>query len=279
MIIQLPETYTHQLSNGTAIEMVLIKAGRFIMGSEEKDAYDDGKPEHIVAITHDFYIAKYPVTQEVWTAVMGEENPNIAFNEAKRPVERVSWIDINEGNQEDNGKPSFLAALHQAFPITNKILKGFQFRLPTEAEWEYAAKGGHLSPQKDLHNKKAAALYTQYAGSAKLKEVGWFWQNSHNETKEVGQKLPNELDLFDMTGNVLEWCADWFDREFYQKCKDKSEVIENPCCEEGQFRVIRGGSWNLDPQGCRVSCRNGYHPSYRHSYVGFRLVFSFQLDG
>lgn len=122
--------------------------------------------------------------------------------------------------------------------------------MPTEAEWEYAAKGGHktaLSPEQEqsflkINQPKAAELYTTYAGSDQLKEVGWYGQNSHKETKAVGKRQPNELGLHDMSGNVFEWCEDWFDSDFYKKCKEQGVMPDPLNAEKAQYRVRRGGA-------------------------------------
>ena len=151
------------------------------MGSEDEEAYDDEKPVHEVVLS-DFYIGKFPVTQALWNAVL-KDYPSF-FNGDSRPVERVSWEDTQV----------FIKKLNE--------LTGRAYRLPTEAEWEYAARGGRQSKGY------------KYAGSNKLKEVGWYWENTHFETKAVGLKYPNELGIYDMSGNVREWCQDWFSNEY-----------------------------------------------------------------
>ena len=188
------ENLTIHIPDCPTIELVYVQGGTFTMGSDDSESSDREKPAHQVKLS-DFYIAKYPVTQEQWQAVTGK-NPS-HFQGKRRPVEEVSWHDTQE----------FLAKLKQ---ITEE-----KFRLPTEAEWEYAARGG---------------IYSQgykYAGSDRLKQVGWYDDNSDDQTHEVGQLLANELGLHDMSGNVWEWCQDWFDSNYYEECHQHG-VAENP---------------------------------------------------
>ncbi|MCR5454110.1 MAG: formylglycine-generating enzyme family protein [Bacteroidales bacterium] len=166
----------------------------------------------------DFYIGKYPVTQAQWQAVM-DSNPSY-FKGADNPVECVSWNNCQDFVKKLNSKT------------------GRKFRLPKEAEWEYAARGGNRTNN-----------YT-YSGSNNLDEVGWFSVNSDRKTHPVGQKKPNELGIYDMSGNVWEWCGD----------------------TSGSYRVVRGGSWIYGDSFCAVSCRSIYDPDNRYSYSGFRLV-------
>ncbi len=168
-----------------------------------------------------FYIGKYEVTQAQWKAVMGN-NPSY-FSGENNPVERVSWNDCQE----------FIKKLNQ--------LTGRTYRLPTEAEWEYAARGG-----------KARETY-EYAGSNNIGDVAWYGSNSQGGTHQVGTKKPNSLGIYDMSGNVCEWCQD---------CYDSS-------CSS---RVLRGGSWGHYAWGCRVANRGDFSPSTRYSVLGFRLV-------
>ncbi|HRI61523.1 MAG TPA: formylglycine-generating enzyme family protein [Saprospiraceae bacterium] len=236
------------LSKDISFEMIPIEGGTFRMGDEVGDLWDTCRPLHQVTVG-DFHIGKYPVTQALWKAVMGEENNPSFFIGDQRPVEQVSW---------DNA---------QVFLQKLNALTGRDYRLPTEAEWEFAARGG----KKGRGHK--------YAGSDKLKEVGWFDDNSHGETKPVGLKDPNELDIFDMSGNVWEWCEDWFGSDYYKKC-EKQGIVENPRGPEtGSARVYRGGGWFDDARSCRAARRNRWHPAYRYSAIGFRLALSLQSVG
>ena len=142
-----------------------------------------------------------------------------------------------------------------------------QYRLPAEAEWEFAARGG-------IHSEEYL-----YAGSDKLKQVGWYKENSNDETHEVGQKLSNELGLYDMSGNVFEWCHDWFSEKYYDECCKKG-LVENPQGPaSGVDRVFRGGSCFFSALYCRAASRDDLEPATRYSYIGFRLALSLQSDG
>ena len=226
--------------------LVEVKGGVFQMGSEDGDAYDWEKPVHPVKVS-DFWMGEYVVTQALWKAVMGEEHAPFYFQGDQRPVEQVSWKTIDE---------QFLPRLNE--------MTGENYRLPTEAEWEYAARGGiHQSPY-------------QYAGSNRLKEVGWYGENSHYETKPVGLKKPNILGLYDLSGNVREWCGDWYSMtKYYEECKEKG-VVENPAGFDcGDARVVRGGSWwVLAEWHSQVSYRFGHVSQNFSKDVSFRLVVS-----
>ena len=243
--------YTETALPNHPFRLHLAPGGTFLMGStdEDKDADADEKPAHPVELDP-FYIAEFPVTQDLWTAVMGE-NP-AGFPGERRPVENVSWNDITE---------RFLPALHKK---TQK-----PYRLPTETEWEYAARGGPYW----------AAENYRYAGSDDLGQVGWYAENSGKETHEVGLLLPNALGLYDMSGNVWEWCADWFSDEWYAESAARGTVKNPTGPEQGVTRVYRGGSCFDDAQACRAAYRYHSGPAYRNDYIGFRLVLSPQSVG
>ncbi len=226
------------VKNGISIDMVRVEAGTFTMGAtaEMKDPYDWEKPTHRVTLTNDYYIGKYEVTQALWQAVMGK-NPSEDKGD-NLPVEQVSWDDCQE----------FLSKLNR---ITGKT-----FRLPTEAEWEYAARGGNKSRGY------------QYSGSNNLSDVAWYWDNSGYETHAVGTKQPNELGIYDMSGNVEEWCQDW-SGEY-----SSSSQVNPTGANSGNCRAIRGCCWRHDARYCHSSYRSSSAPINRHDGLGLRLALS-----
>ena len=221
--------------NGKTItfKMIKVKAGTFQMGGTESDE----KPVHNVTISKDFYMGETEVTQGLWYAVMGKIPSNRNTGDSF-PVKNVNYKDCLE----------FLERL-------NKLVNQ-SFRLPTESEWEYAARGGH---------KMATPNYI-YAGSNTLGDVAWYSDNSGSETHEVKTKKANELGLYDMSGNVRELCADWYGSY-------NSDSQTNPIGPtSGSYRVFRGGSWNYDATNCRVASRGYDSPSNRYDNLGFRLA-------
>ena len=222
--------------NGVIFEMVYVEGGSFDMGAtyeQGSDAYDWEKPVHRVTLS-DYYIGRCEVTQELWEAVMGS-NPS-HFKGAQNPVESVSWNDCQE------------------FVIRLNSLTGMTFRLPTEAEWEYAARGGN----KSRHYK--------YSGSGNIGYVAWYYKNSGKKTHAVGTKTANELGIYDMSGNVCEWCSDWYGG--YSAGAQTNP--QGPA--SGSNRVLRGGSWDYYAGRCRVSHRYYYVPNFSNDYFGLRLV-------
>lgn len=226
------KTYT---ANGVSFTMVEVEGGTFTMGAtpeQGSDADSDEKPAHQVTLSS-FSIGQTEVTQELWQAVMGS-NPSY-FTEDQRPVDQVNW-----------------KACQKFIKKLNK-LTGQQFRLPTEAEWEYAARGGKHS------------MGYKYSGSNTIDDVAWYKDNSGNATHAVGTKFPNELGLYDMSGNVYEWCQDWYG--------SYTSVQTNPTGPtSGDSRVDRGGSWLDDASDCRVSLRAGITPSNGYNFLGLRLA-------
>ncbi|MBQ0120324.1 MAG: SUMF1/EgtB/PvdO family nonheme iron enzyme [Bacteroidales bacterium] len=235
-------TYTPDVmtftANGVSFQMVEVRGGTFRMGATSEqgsDAYDDEKPVHQVTLSS-YYIGKYEVTQDLWQAVMGN-NPSY-FKGSRKPVERVRWGDCQ----------TFISKLNS--------LTGNRFRLPTEAEWEFASRGGTMSRGY------------KYSGSNTLSNVAWYRNNSNSTTHDVGMKSPNELGLYDMTGNVFEWCSDWYDSY-------SSNSQTNPTGASGGYRrVNRGGSWSGGydyAKLCHSSSRGCYTP-FESSDIGLRLV-------
>ncbi|MAT55238.1 MAG: hypothetical protein CMN32_12215 [Saprospirales bacterium] len=216
-------------------EMVFVQGGTFQMGSTDGDS--DEEPVHTVRVD-DFYIGKYEVTQAQWWAVMGD-NPSYFSDCDNCPVENVSWNDVQ----------TFIRKLNEK--------TGKHYRLPTEAEWEYAARVGKNG--------------YKYAGSNDPDEVAWYKSNSGSKTHPVGLKKPNVLGLYDMSGNVWEWCQDWYDAAYYKNYKNgPGNNPQGP--SSGSYRVLRGGSWFNLPRYCRVAGRGRSDPSYRYSGGGFRLA-------
>ena len=229
---------TIPVKNGINIEMVKVEAGSFNMGAtpEMEKPYDWEKPVHRVTLTNDYYIGKYEVTQVLWQAVMGS-NPS-KFKGADLPVEQVSWNDCQD----------FISKLN--------AMTGKRFRLPTEAEWEFAARGGNKSRGY------------QYGGSKTIGDVAWYKDNSGHKTHAVGTKQPNELGIYDMAGNVWEWCQDWYDSY-------SSSPQTNPTgAVSGSYRVCRGGSWSFSARNCRSSSRSNGTPVFCDGNLGLRLVLS-----
>lgn len=223
-------------ANGVPFEMVEVRGGTFRMGATSEqgcDAYDWEKPVHSVTLSG-YYIGKTEVTQALWKAVMGS-NPSY-FNGDDLPVECVSWDDCQE----------FIRKLNS--------LTGQHFRLPTEAEWEFACRGGNNS------------LGYKYSGSDNIDNVAWYDGNSGDKTHPVATKSANELGIYDMSGNVWEWCCDWYGDY-------TSGALTNPKGpESGSLRVPRGGSWNGNAGCCRSSLRIDFIPTYRLNDLGLRLA-------
>lgn len=223
-------------------EMIFVEGGEFMMGNTGEGVHDNEQPVHRVQVSP-FYMAKFPVTQAVWKAVMNGRNPS-HFKGDDRPVDNVFWEDAQSFIQE----------------LSQKAGRGY--RLPSEAEWEYAARGGKCSEDY------------LYGGSDKLSEVGWYDGNSGNETHAVGQLLPNELGLYDLSGNVYEWCEDDWHDDYQGAPTDGSAWINSLHWNRSTHHVLRGGSWYREAWKCQVYYRSNPLPDYRYDHIGFRLVFS-----
>ena len=240
-------------------EMVKVEGGTFTMGatSEQGSDYDsDELPTHQVTLS-DYYIGKYEVTQKLWEYVMSYSG-TCADGSSMSAYASDVWLGSDPSSSYGVGDyyPAYYVSYDDIvdifLPRLNKIT-GKTFRLPTEAEWEFAARGG-----------KQSKGY-KYSGSDNIGDVAWYYENS-DETHQVGTKEPNELGLYDMSGNVYEWCSDWYGSY-------SSSAQTNPTGpSSGSYRVLRGGSWNLNAGSCRVSFRNYNLPSSRYYGYGFRVV-------
>ncbi len=234
------------------IQMVFVKGGNFFMGCDDKkylgEEFESERPLHRVNVSS-FNIGKYEVTLRQWREVMGIKPPayddvdygNKNCNDC--PVVKVSWNDVQE----------YIKRLNAKFPDRH-------YRLPTETEWEYAARGGKYSKK-----------FT-YSGSDKLSEVAWYGK-PNSATHPVGEKQANELGIFDMEGNALEWCNDWYGDDYYSKTIDE---INPKGPETGVKRVLRGGSYFDDDAVCRTTYRSRFPPTTRQWNIGFRLAMDAQ---
>lgn len=231
-------TITSSVFSQVVPEMVFVQGGKFKMGSNIGS--EDERPVHEVTLD-DFYIGKYEVTQAQWRMIMDQDTNKRYHHDCDNcPVERVNWYNVRE----------FIEKLNQKTQMN--------YRLPTEAEWEYAARGG------------SSSRGFKFSGSNIPETVAWKDGNAGNMTHLVGTKRPNELGIFDMTGNVFEWCADWYYVGYYQ-----SSPAKNPQGPKGGGqRVMRGGSWFFDKSGLRATDRESGNPEFRYGYVGFRLCRS-----
>jgi TonB family protein len=219
-------------------EMVFVEGGAFQMGSNLGEVNE--QPVHEVTLSS-FFIGKYEVTQKQWVAIVGN-NPSGKKNCEDCPVEQVSWDNI------------------QLFLEKLNAQTGKNYRLPTEAEWEFAARGGV--------NSKGV----EFSGSNNIDSVGWYFNNSRKEGAAVGQKRGNELGIFDMSGNVWEWCSDWFGEY-------KNDAEENPMgVASGNWKIVRGGAWNNTPRLCSVHKRNWLNKDLGSPDIGFRLVLDVEKE-
>ena len=233
--------------NRVRFVMKYVEGGTFQMGSADNDAFSDEYPQHSVTL-NSFYMGETEVTQELWNAVMGTtivQQRNKADSSgplrgvgSNYPMYYVNWYECQE------------------FVQTLNHLSGRHFRLPTEAEWEYAAKGGNRGKGY------------KFAGSGSLGESAWYSFNSDSTTHPVKSKIPNELGLYDMSGNVWEWCSDRYGSNYYS-----NSPLDNPQGDNGgRNNVVRGGSWYSKPSYCRLTKRHSLYPYHRNTCYGIRLV-------
>ncbi|QEH38396.1 Serine/threonine-protein kinase pkn1 [Aquisphaera giovannonii] len=247
------------ISNSIGMKMRLIPAGPFLMGATgESQAYADEKPQHRVTITRPFYLGVYEVTQYEYRQVMGE-NPS-RFNDSELlPVEQVSWLDAvcfcNKLSERESRRPYYKI---EGDAVT--IQGGSGYRLPTEAEWEYACR----APR----NSEEAMKHPFGGDDSALEQYAWFDGNSEKKTHPVGQKKPNRWGLYDMQGNVWEWCQDRYSDVYYRFSPDADPAGPS----EAPYRVIRGGSWCYDPWLCRPAYRLRDTPDNRSNALGFRVA-------
>ena len=220
--------------------MVFVKGGAFDMGSDKDDSE---KPIHRVVVP-DFYICKYPVTKEQWRQIMGVILAEFQ-RDLNRPVENVSW----------HNAQAFIKKLNE--------LTGKRYRLPSEAEWEYAARGGSQSKGYE------------YSGGNNIDEVAWCGGNSGGTTHPVGQKKPNEIGLYDMSGNVWEWCEDVWHKNYKRAPEDGSVWWYSKSSKT--YRIARGGSSHHNPEGCRAAKRHGVEVSAHTAINGFRLAHDYPM--
>ena len=239
-----PKEKTIDMGNGITMEFIPIPAGEFDMGSPltERDRDNDEGPVHRVKISRPFYMSKYEVTQEQYYAV-AKSKPS-RFKQEGRPVDSVSWDQAN----------IFCRKLSE--------IKGGSYRLPTEAEWEYSCRAG----SQDRFYFGDDPTYSQ------IEQFAYCSENSDSATHPVGEKKPNPFGLYDMHGNVWEWCGDWYAADYYQH----SIAVDPHGPQKGKSRVLRGGGWFRSARYCRSANRSGLEPYYIRNHVGFRVVLEIE---
>ena len=259
-------------------EMVYVEGGTFTMGcteEQEADCFNDESPAHEVTV-NSFYMGKYEVTQGEWESLMGENPSHFSDCGSNCPVENVAWYGVvvycNRLSEQagltpcyysDNEFTNVYGKSGQTWSLPNAGEVYWQiaangYRIPTEAEWEYAARGGMQSEGY------------KFAGGNDVSAVAWYSDNSSSSTHAVGGKAPNELGLFDMSGNVSEWCWDWWDSNYYSesiRCQPQGP-------NSGTLRVLRSGGEDGNTRSCRVSRRGSGNPGNSYVSLGFRLVSS-----
>ena len=241
-------------------ELVYVEGGSYTMGATDEQGWDanfDEKPTRKVNLSS-FYMGKYEVTQQLWEYVMSYSG-YAADGTIMSAYSTDAWLDKKPSSTFGAGDyfPTYYVSYDDIvnifLPRLNKIT-GDNYRLPTEAEWEYAARGGS--------NSQAY----KYSGSNTVGDVAWYSENSNSKSRQVGTKQPNELGIYDMSGNVWEWCSDWYANY------TSSEETNPTGMETGSYRVFRGGYWGLSARDCRVSVRSSANPTNRNNSVGFRLA-------
>ena len=253
-------TTTSGSTNSFSGQTVLVNGGTFMMGSLSNTGGVDEHPQHSVTVSS-FRISKYEITNQQYADFMNAINAN-----ADGSVGGVEYLDMDDPDIQisHNGNSFIVNSGKENYPVIEVSWYGakayceyYDGRLPTEAEWEFAARGGNNTNG-----------YT-YSGSNNVDEVAWYWNNSGGTIHTIGTKNPNELGIYDMSGNVYEWCNDWYDSNYYSY--NQSNNPQGPL--SGTYRVIRGGSWYYDDSYCRVASRDYYIPTYTYKYLGFRVVF------
>ncbi len=271
--IKIGENYTLPLSEKVNLDMIWIEPGTFMMGSPENElGRHSSETQHQVTLTKGYWLGKYVVTQDQYKAII-RTNPS-EFQGADLPVERVSWFDAKK----------FCAKLTEIAKIAERLPEGYEYTLPTEAQWEYACRAGTTTAfnnGKNILTRKQEDVYylddnlsiCKGEPCPNLDLVAWYCFNSDNMSHSVGQKLPNAWGLYDMHGNIWEWCldsCDWNDDKIVADTYE--DGIKDPLCTTGSLRMLRGGCWGISANGCRSAYRSYDTPGIRYRTIGFRVA-------